>query len=350
MMDGKWGMRFVLMGWLSVSIGLAQSVTPSFRGLPPLPGYIASFAYGVSPDGRYVVGYSAGFNGVQQACRWTATGEVQPIDENYYATQCSYDGTVIVGQTQILSDGRSWGFRWTGAGTTQVLPLFLAEDVSWDGNYVVGSGLNYIFRWRVDGTTDSMVINGQGLFAEGISADGQTVVGNYRTALIDRFGPVDYAFLWTPAGGFRSLGTLPNGGSSTAHAVSGNGAVVVGEARNRDSWWRAFRWTSSTGMQELGTLGGPMSAAYAASYDGSVIVGKSLINSSSASERAFRWTSRKKMEDLKRALMNAGVTAVSNWTLLAATDVSADGTTIVGYGLNPQLQYQAFRATLPLPR
>ncbi|GBC91855.1 hypothetical protein HRbin15_00314 [bacterium HR15] len=348
MASGKWSAGLAL--WLGVVIAWSQSVTPSFIGLKPLPGYLGSIAYGVSPDGRFIVGYSFGLNGVQQACRWSATGTVEPIDQNYYAVQCSFDGSVVVGQTQVLSDGRRWGFRWTAPGTTQVLPLSLAEDVSWDGTYVVGSGPNFVFRWRTDGTTDSMVVNGVGLFAEGISADGQTVVGNYRTTLVDRFGAVDYAFVWTPSGGLRSLGTLPNGGSSTAHAVSGNGVVVVGEARNRDSWWRAFRWTSSTGMQELGTLGGPMSAAYAASYDGSVIVGKSLINSSSASERAFRWTTKKKLQDLKRELIDAGVTAVSNWILLSANDVSADGTVVVGYGLNPQGQYEAFRATLPIPR
>ncbi len=93
-----------------------------------------------------------------------------------------------------------------------------------------------------------------------------------------------------------------------------------------------------------------MSAAYDASLNGTVVVGKSLINSSSASERAFRWTTRKKMQDLRRELLDAGVTSVQNWILLSATDVSYDGTVIVGYGLNPNRQYEAWRAVLPLPR
>jgi hypothetical protein len=38
-----------------------------------------------------------------------------------------------------------------------------------------------------------------------------------------------------------------------------------------------------------------------------------------------------------------------NWTLFSATGVSADGTVIVGYGLNPNRQWEPFRAVLPLP-
>jgi hypothetical protein len=79
-------------------------------------------------------------------------------------------------------------------------------------------------------------------------------------------------------------------------------------------------------------------------------VGKSLTTSSSGSERAFRWTSRKRLQDLRQELLKAGVTSVQNWTLLAATSVSHDGTVIVGYGRNPNRQYEAWRAVLPLPR
>jgi probable HAF family extracellular repeat protein len=92
-----------------------------------------------------------------------------------------------------------------------------------------------------------------------------------------------------------------------------------------------------------------MSAAYSVSDDGSVIVGKSLINSSSGSERAFRWTTRRGIQDLQRELLDAGVSAASGWILTSASAVSADGTVIVGTGLNPSRQWEAFRATLPLP-
>ena len=68
------------------------------------------------------------------------------------------------------------------------------------------------------------------------------------------------------------LGTL-GGGSSVASAVSADGSVVVGEARNASGLLRAFRWTQATGMQDLGTLGGDQSEAFGVSADGSVVVG-----------------------------------------------------------------------------
>lgn len=153
-----------------------------------------------------------------------------------------------------------------------------------------------------------------------------------------------HAYRWTSATGSRDLGTL-GGSESLAEDASANGAVVVGQARNRDQFWRAFNWTAAGGIRDLGSLGGPMSAAYGISDDGLVIVGKALTSSSSASERAFRWTPNK-LQDLQKALANAGVTSVQGWTLKSATGVSTDGTVIVGYGRDPSGAWQAFRATL----
>jgi hypothetical protein len=55
------------------------------------------------------------------------------------------------------------------------------------------------------------------------------------------------------------------------------------------------------------------------------------------------------MQDPKRELLDAGVSAVSGWILTSATAVSADGTVVVGTGLNPSRQWEAFRAMLPVP-
>ena len=90
-----------------------------------------------------------------------------------------------------------------------------------------------------------------------------------------------------------------------------------------------------------------MSAAFDASANGSVIVGMALINSGSSSNRAFRWTAATGMRDLKQELLNAGVTAVQNWTLKTAVGVSNDGTVIAGYGFDTSGQYQPFLAVLP---
>jgi probable HAF family extracellular repeat protein len=54
-----------------------------------------------------------------------------------------------------------------------------------------------------------------------------------------------------------------DGTQSFATAISADGLVVVGETFDAFGLNRAFRWTSSTGMQDLGTLDGPESAALA---------------------------------------------------------------------------------------
>jgi probable HAF family extracellular repeat protein len=131
-----------------------------------------------------------------------------------------------------------------------------------------------------------------------------------------------------------------------AWCISGNGLVIGGEARDEDFFWRAFRWTAQDGMVDIGTLGGPMSTSHGASYDGSVIVGKSLINSQSGSLRAFIWRGSQ-MRDLKDELLNAGATV--NWLILAqANDVSDDGSVIVGWGHPTQFApAQPFIAVFP---
>jgi probable HAF family extracellular repeat protein len=162
-------------------------------------------------------------------------------------------------------------------------------------------------------------------------------------------GLTSHAVRWTATRGLQDLGTL-GGSESFAEAASANGSVVVGQSRDRNAFWKAFSWTASGGMRDLGSLGGPESAANGVSSNGAVIVGTALTTSMSSSNHAFRWTTRRQMQDLRQALLDAGVTSVQNWILFSATSVSSDGTAIVGFGLNPSGQWEAFRATLGLPR
>jgi probable HAF family extracellular repeat protein len=109
-------------------------------------------------------------------------------------------------------------------------------------------------------------------------------------------------------------------------------------------------------MQDIGTLGGPESAAFAVNKDGTVIVGSSLTSGSTGSSHMFRWTAKTGMQDLKTVLQAAGVHTADKWVSLDTVDgISADGTTIVGYGLSPRTkafpfgQWEPFRIVLPVP-
>ena len=186
-----------------------------------------------------------------------------------------------------------------------------------------------------DSATGQPTITNLGVFSGGnfsvanaISADGSTVTGNSNGNIGDR------AFRWTASGGLQNLGILsPTGPYSNGGALSADGSVVAGISAGSGNNNRAFRWTAATGMQSLGVLGtGSASAANAISADGSVIAGFSY-TSGFTNGRAFRWTAAGGMQDL-------GILSGSSGTNAAA--ISADGSVIVGASDGPN---GAFRWT-----
>lgn len=73
------------------------------------------------------------------------------------------------------------------------------------------------------------------------------------------------------AASFQGLGNLSGSNTSRATGVSADGNIVVGV----EGGSKAIRWTSQTGMVDLGDLvgGGSRSNANAVSADGGTIVG-----------------------------------------------------------------------------
>jgi probable HAF family extracellular repeat protein len=157
---------------------------------------------------------------------------------------------------------------------------------------------------------------GTNTFPAAVSADGSAVVGTQRTN-------VDRAFRWTATTGMVDIGAFPGQDPNYrwrgATGVSADGSVIVGwsETFASPSGTKAFRWTPVGGMVNLGSLPGASdSRAWAVSADGAVVVG----NGSAATGyqgSAFRWTQA------------AGMTALG--ISGTATAVSADGQVIVGW-------------------
>ena len=147
------------------------------------------------------------------------------------------------------------------------------------------------------------------------------------------------------------LGDLPGGTfRSEAYGVSSNGSVVVGMSKS-DSGREAFRWENGV-MTGLGDLpGGEFeSYAYDVSADGSVVVGYGSIDSDIGPKLdAFIWDAGNGMRSLKDVLEIDFGLDLHNWLLLKATGISADGLTIVGYGINPYGNTEAWIATIPEP-
>ncbi len=227
-----------------------------------------------------------------------------------------------------------------------------ANGLSADGSTLVGRGNSSAvgyeqgYVWTANGGMQGIGDlaggpAGAGSAARAVSADGSVVVG-YGTAAgrpIPTGGSTaqtQEAFRGTEAGGMVSLGILPGSYLGTdALAVSSDGSVVVGVGYNASSFPEAFRWTQGGGLQSLGFMaGGNQSTATGVSGDGSVVVG--FGNTTGVFTGAYRWTQASGMTylgDLEGGSVES-----------AANAVSADGSTVVGYGKSAEGKV-AFRWT-----
>jgi len=352
-----------------VSLVFAYLMAPSslfaayFIGLGDLPGGITySQATGISADGSVVVGYSYSASDWSEAFRWDATngmvglGDLPGGTTSSAATGVSADGSIVVGGSD---SGFGEAFRWdvtngmVGLGAlTDPGTLSYARAVSGDGSVVVGLSYTSLpiagiqaFRWDA---TNGMVGLGDlsgGAFrseAYGASADGSVIVG-FSDSGTDTLPQRWEAFRWDATNGMVGLGFLPNWpGQSVATAVSADGSVVVGYG---GSGREAFRWDATNGMVSLGQLpsGSTYSQANGVSADGSVVVGATT--TVTINRVAFRWDPVNGMQIIAELLESEDVD-LTGWALLEAYGVSADGSTIVGYGINPDGFTEAWVANI----
>ncbi|MDX1532340.1 MAG: hypothetical protein R3362_12490, partial [Rhodothermales bacterium] len=350
-----------------LAVPAAHAQSPLFRGLGDLPeGIFSSRAYGVSADGRVGVGVGRAANFRDEPFRWTEAGGMvslgwlkqnRGVVEGIFggaAYAASADGSVVVGKAPLLVGGSyvETAFRWTASGMIGLGVLdggtSEARGVSGDGTAVVGVSGSWTgreaFRWTEAGGMAPLGFLSEGVptpesWAFATNQDGSVVVGWSRNG-----DGNSQAFRWTEAGEMGGLELCDVCTGSVAHGVTPDGSVTVGWISSA-SGTEAARWTADGEVELLGDLGGgPVSSlAFDVSADGSVVVGEGF---SGEGREAFLWTAPDEMRALKAILEDDMGLTLNGWTLRSAHAVSDDGTVIVGEGVNPQGENEAWRVVL----
>jgi probable HAF family extracellular repeat protein len=247
--------------------------------------------------------------------------------------------SILMGIGAVTGQAEAASFRGLGYSS--------ANGVSADGSVVVGTS----FRW-----TESSGMAGFNIdfgSVNGISADGSVVVGTSRRTYYDNIptGPSE-ALCWTEFGNCFSLrlknpweyrdlfytwdpyhSPISPSPISEAYAASADGSVIVGSHAYGHYGPRAVRWTEAQGLVFLTSAFFPsLSQAYDVSADGSIIVGG---GSSAEGSEAFYWAngSMRGLGDLPGGDFYS-----------VAKSVSADGSVVVGASQSDR-GLEAFRWT-----
>jgi|GEM_PF-607018 len=304
---------------------------------------------GISQNAIYAVGSTTTSAGTV-AIRKSLNGVINTLGDlaggsNYAIARASNGlGDVVVGQSSSWRGNEA--FRWTpekgmvGLGDLPGGSFFsYANAVSLDGGTVVGySGATrgtQAFKWTsAKGMVGLGSLNGLSPYSIAWSAshDGTTIVGASRPTTNTSHL---HAFRKVGDNPMESLGVLDaTRNFSEAIAVTPDGSVIAGDSTRANGDNVAFRWTSATGMVDIGGLpngGSAMNTTpYAISPGGDIIVGQGLTPSG---WRAFIWAAPIGFQDLNTFLPSRGVD-LTGWTLTNATGISLYGDFIVGEGVN----------------
>lgn len=205
----------------------------------------------------WVVGYGTNSGGMTQAIIWTPSGGPQALagslGGSYTLARAINDQGLIVGEAGLPG----------GVG---------AHTVVWE---------NGVMR-------DIQAFPSGSTFPWGVSNTG-IVVGQWN--------PTNGAYAWTAAGGMVVMTGL-EGPNDIPLAVNDNGQIVGWYERTASEASKAFLWTNGV-ITDLGTLGGASSVAIAINNAGQIVGRADLPRKGTQSVyRAFLWTATGAMRDL----------------------------------------------------
>jgi uncharacterized membrane protein len=221
--------------------------------------------------------------------------------------------------------GLTGGMRVALAGTLTPLGMptgwssTLGTAVSADGSVVVGYGSNGSgkvegFRWTQDGCV------GMGLPSSswnamrpyGISSDGSVVGGTGWRYSTDQA----YAFRWTESSGFQTLSRPSIMQDTYFGDISADGSMIIGDGNGISySVQNGFRWPDSGGYHVVYNDDWNNCYPTAVSADGTVIAGYSV----DPMDRAFIWTSDDGFQSVGRP---------TGGSLISVRDMTPDGSII----------------------
>jgi probable HAF family extracellular repeat protein len=239
----------------------------------------SSSASDVNEAGQ-VVGTSSTASGVNHAFSWTqATGMVDLSAAGGYSEAAAVSNAGQVVGSRNMS-GTSWmgdirAFSWTPeTGMVDIGTLggeTRATDVNDQGvvagfSYWRSSHVEHAFRWtQAGGLVQLPGLAGTDTIPYDVNERGE-IVGHSSTGAFPYY--VRHPVLWKPD---TTLVPLPDlgGGQGGAFSVNERGEVVGG-ARTVAGDWRAFLWTATGGITDLGTLGGSSASAWAINDAGTI--------------------------------------------------------------------------------
>jgi uncharacterized membrane protein len=279
--------------------------------------------------------------------RWTALGglELLPQGGNAFgsAVAISADGTVIGGAVQQGFSSPTRAARWGPEGLQVLGPAGESSfvwDTSDDGAVLVGehgpsTAAVQATRW-VNGVELGLdpVPGASTSTARHVSDDGSTAVGWARV------GGVTALAVWAPNGS-ASVHFPPNGLSiQDVAAINPSATAAVGALTDQILFqedYVPFLWRAGLGFTLIGELGLPedydRSTAVDVSDDGEIVIGAlqaSVISNGFPPTKAFRWSASTGTEDLEALLVAAGGPPLG---LFYTTAISGDGRRILATGV-----------------
>lgn len=315
----------------------------------PLPGFVSLDVPGgqathVSPDGRMVVGtFGAGGGGWV----WCADSGAVTLPSSTNAVALAGTGFPALGDATNSATGETEAAVWTSIDDTEPEllgglaggqnldgTLSTAYGMNPDASVVVGLAYNAdleaeAFRWTADTGMQALPkLNAdRAARANGVSTDGNIVWGwndtetGFRRAVRWVDGEIEQL---VDAEG-NQIGEA-TGANRDAGVIVGSGLGIAGQEIH------AWRWTVESGAVSIGDLAaGPLenNFAFAASHDGSVIVGATGFG---PFRQATIWTENGELRWLTDELAALDIEVPAGWDINTATAISADGDIIAGWG------------------